>query len=89
MNERREWGWVVNGNAVPQMGDSQYPLSAYVWWRRGATDEHFIEREGYSEENLALRNTLDALVRTRKTPGWTNEELVRKLTEIWIPGELK
>lgn len=83
MNEREEWGWVVNGNKAPVTGSSEY-----LWWRRGLSDEHFAEREGYKPENLTLRDAMDALVRTRGT-GWSNEQLVRVLAEIWIPGELK
>lgn len=88
MNERKEWGWVCNGEEAPVPRDYGFGWSPYLWWRRGATDEHFIEREGYSEENLALRNALDALVQIRGTANWTNEQLVRMLAEIWIPGDL-
>jgi len=84
VNERTEWGWVVNGNKAPSVGSTEY-----VWWRRGLSDEHYAERVDYSEENLALRDTLDALARTRGVSGWTNEELVRILAQIWISEELK
>jgi len=84
MNEREEWGWVVKGNLAPQTGTNEY-----LWWRRGLSDEHYAERDGYSEENLALRDCLDALARVRGGGGWANEGLVRALAEIFIPDELK
>jgi hypothetical protein len=85
VNEQREWGWLINDQLAP---DPRIHPTSYMWWRRGATDEHFLGIEGVSEENQQLLEVVRGLSRLGS---FTNEELCLTVARIyfgegrWVP----
>lgn len=87
MNEQREWGWLINDQLAPA---PHLDPTSYMWWRRGATDEHFLAIEGVSKENQQLLEVVRGLSRLGM---FTNEELCQTMMQIyfgegrWVPTE--
>lgn len=76
MNEKLEHGWTVNGRTAPAID-----TEAYLWWRRGLTDEHYAEIEGMSEAMVSLRELVTTLGQVRRD--MTIPEVVRMLASIF------
>jgi hypothetical protein len=63
--EDREFGWLIKGLQVPDPNDTTFTGTAYTWWQRGATDEHYLEIEGLDPEVIELLEVVKALGRAR------------------------